>query len=217
MQLSHHNRITRAARSAIAGSVVRPLLLGALGVALAALAGAAVLSAGERKAGHKSLRGHAAVLHTPGATMSAVWASRPKTLTEMAGRAQSVVKATVTDITNGPPLVGDEADDVMPTQRITFKIGERWRGSSPREFVLFKTGSATRWIEDDPPYSLGEQYVLFVSRRPGDGTYLPVGPDGRIKVQEGRLRPLIDGPVAATVGGLSVPQARQVTTNPAGR
>jgi hypothetical protein len=171
-----------------------------------------VIGRGSDEAAAPTPRGNAAVLKADGASMTAAWASRPRTLAEMALRAKSVALVTVTAIAQGAPIRGDEPDDTVPTQRIRFEVKDRWRGSSPATFVLFKTGTARWWIENDPPYEVGEQYVLFASPRPDDPTtYLPEGPDGRIKVVDGRLRPLIEGPAAAALGGRGVAQAKQST------
>jgi hypothetical protein len=179
---------------------------------LAALGFAALAARDSGETAAPAPLGNAAVVHTPGARLGAVWAFRPRNLPELAGKASSVALASVTNVADGPPLRGDEPDDVMPTQRISFKVEDRWAGSSPSEFVLFKTGSNRNWIEDDPPYSVGEKYLMFVSPRPEDpGTYLPVAPDGRIKLIGGNLRPLIEGAVAASLGGRATAEAKQLT------
>jgi hypothetical protein len=59
---------------------------------------------------------------------------------------------------------------------------------------------------------------MFVSPRPGDpGTYLNVAPDGRLKVQDGRIRPLIEGAVAKRLGGANLAAAEQTAESVRGR
>lgn len=170
------------------------------------------------RSGAPAPRGEAAVLHRNGASLAAAWAFRPKSVDDMVSRATVGGVATVAKIAAGAPLRGDEPDDVMPTQRITFRFDQRWFGSGPAELVLYKTGNNATWIEDDPPYAVGEKYVMFVSPRPEEpSTYLNVAPDGRLKVQDGRLRPLVEGAVARSLGGASVAEAEQTADVARGR
>ena len=137
-------------------------------------------------------------------TFGATWAERPKSLQEMKKRAVAVMEAEVVSIDAGPDLPSEER--TIATQRITFRSVDSLKGAAPETFVLFKTGSATMSLEGDPPYSVGEHYVMFVERRtdPNDGTWLPIGPDGRLKLdKDKRIKPLIDGPVASELAGKS--------------
>jgi hypothetical protein len=196
------------------GVVVKSLpLLGALvlGTAAALLAVVLIARDGPDASGAVA-RGNAAVLHVPGASMGATW-MRPMGFSDMVAKTDHAVLATVTAVEAGPAEMSDEPGDPgTPTQRISFRVDERWRGPSIDSFVLYKTGTQSIWIDDDPPYHVGEQYVMFVRARAGDPrTLLNVGPDGRIKIVDGNLRPLIEGAVAARLGGLTVAQARQAT------
>lgn len=184
----------------------------ALVVVLLACAAAAALMIARNDGVSQVPLGNAAVLHPDGASMGATWAFRPRSVDQMVARAKVGGLATVTGIAAGPALRGDEPDDVMPTQRITLKFDEQWVGSAPSEIVLFKSGSNSSWIEDDPPYKVGEKYLIYASPRPEDpATYLNVAPDARIKVQDGRLRPLVEGSVAQQLGGRAPADAKAAT------
>jgi hypothetical protein len=94
-----------------------------------------------------------------------------------------------------------------PTQRVALAVEQRLLGNAPARVELFKIGSQTEWIEEDPPYSVGERYLLFVRPRRGDGrrAWLPVSPDGRLRVtRAGDLQPLATGPVADALRRTSV-------------
>ena len=97
----------------------------------------------------------------------------------------------------------DESGPV-PTQRIGFATQAVLKGGIAARFSLFKTGTQNFTLEGDPPYAVGEQYLLFIEPR-GDGTYLPVAPDGRVRITPtATVAPLIEGAVAAEIGGRSV-------------
>lgn len=108
-----------------------------------------------------------------------------------------------------------ETEAGIPTQRITLVAEERWFGSIPSRFTVFKTGSDSRWIEDDPPYKPGETYALYLTER-DDGAYLPVAPDGRVKIVDGKAEPLIPGPVAEEIEGDSAESLENQSTTAQG-
>lgn len=146
----------------------------------------------------------------------AAWVYRPASVTQMAQGSDAAFVATVTAVAPGSPLL-TEADPrtgenvpPIPTQRVTLTILDRWFGASPGQVVLFKTGSDNEYIAGDPPYAAGDRYVIFLGGKRGDGSYLPAGPDGRLQVVNGRLKSLIEGPVADRLDGLSLNGARQL-------
>lgn len=138
----------------------------------------------------------------PPQVASVVWDFRPGSVEALARESESMVHAEVVEVRAGEPLAADAAGhpegDSIPTQRIVFDVVEQMDGQSlPEQFQLFKTGSESLHLENDPPYRVGERYVLFVREREGEaGTYLPVAPDGRLlEKANGELEPLIDGAV----------------------
>lgn len=155
---------------------------------------------------------------TKGPVMHVDWFFRPDDLKSLARRGGSAVVATVRSIDKGPPLGpadGGEFGDVapIPTQRVAFSTEETWYGPVPEQFVLFKTGSDQAWIEGDPPYVVGETYVLFLDASPGPGgdTFVPVAPDGRLKVRDGLVDAVIPGAVEREVDGRSIGTIKQLS------
>lgn len=145
-----------------------------------------------------------------GAVAHAYWVNRPETLDRLTALSTAAVVASPITIVPGPSLVTDDLDVApIPTQRVTFKVEEKWFGDVPDEFVLFKTGSSEQWIEHDPPYQSSERYVLFMQPRP-DGLYIPAAPDGRLGLDNGRVKPFIPGPLAQKFAGVSVEDLRQM-------
>ena len=136
-----------------------------------------------------------------------VWSERPGSVDELAGRAAAVVEAEVVSVVEGPPLPADDPEHEIPTQRVTLATISVLDGASPgSEFVLFRTGSEELRLANDPPYELGERYVLFIRPRDGEpGTYLPVAPDGRLRIDAGGdAKAVIGGPVRREIEGRSV-------------
>jgi hypothetical protein len=146
-------------------------------------------------------------------TSLAVWAFRPESLRDLSDHSDQIVVARVLEVRQGPdlesppdPRAPDEGG--IPTQRIAFAVEHTIRGAdgSPLDrFTLFRTGGSREGdaplsLEGDPPYHVGEQYLLFLSRGPGD-TKIPAAPDGRLLLSDGRLRPLIEGAVGDAAAG----------------
>ena len=197
-------RAVQALRTARRGRLFLLALLAA-----AALALALVLAADESSSPTKRASG--ASTHEPHQkVLSGTWAFRPQTLAELVSKTPTVVVATVQAVNSGPPLVDGAEDGGLPTQRIQFKVDDRVYGKAPDVFDLFKTGSGEEWIEGDPPYAAGEQYLLFLEPRiNGDGsvepdTYVPVAPDGRLKIDGDSVRREIAGFLAGKLDGDSV-------------
>lgn len=145
----------------------------------------------------------------------AEWAWRPASVAEMSKGSEGAAQARVVAIEPGEPLRFDEPDHPgmrdIPTQVITFETENRWFGAIPERFQISKTGSDREWIEDDPPYAVGERYVMFLHRRLENGLYLnPV--DGRLKVDGQQVRALTDGAIANDVQRLPLPTIRTVST-----
>lgn len=173
---------------------------------LVALASAAVISLGSSLAIQASAQ--QAEQEAPPQVAQVVWDFRPDSVGELARGSASMVYAEVRDIRAGEPLVAD-ADghpegDQTPTQRITLDTVRHLQGKElPSSFELFRTGSEQLQLEGDPPYELGERYVLFVTEKQDEpGTYIASAPDGRLlEDARGRLEPLIEGPVGEQLDG----------------
>jgi hypothetical protein len=150
--------------------------------------------------------------HARASGLSILWAFRPRTIGALVKEATIATEATVVGVREGPRLFSEASDDPgVPTQRIALRAGRRIYGRVPTRLVLFKTGSPSAWGDGDPPYAVGERYLIFATRRPeGDGTFLNAGPDGRIRVVGGILQSLIPGRISQALAGLTVGEAGQI-------
>lgn len=175
-------------------------LLALAGAALASLALSLGISAAE-ESGPATQVGYAE------------WVEHPADVGDLEQEATAVVEAEVTAVEPGPDLVDDPADgsdpdEAIPTQRIGFSTIQVLDGQAPGTFKLFKTGSADLYLRNDPLYRAGERYVLFIRPRQGEpGTYLPVAPDGRLRLdQDGEAQAFINSPPANQLEGLTPQQ-----------
>lgn len=150
--------------------------------------------------------------------MSASWAFRPESLGELSDRAPIAVVAEVTGVAAGPPLSDQseaDPDSALSTQRIALRTQDTVYGDAPVAFELFKTGSESLALEGDPPYKVGESYLMFIKQRKGpdgavvSGEYLPVAPDGRLRIRDSRIVPVINGPVGQRVRGQRLAEVKR--------
>lgn len=133
-----------------------------------------------------------------GVVWAADWVHGGKDIAGTSAAATVIVRARVKSIREGESLKTPSAQDVapLPTQVIGFETLKAIKGSPGTTFELFKTGTQTKWLEDDPAYQLGETYLLFLEKRP-DGRFIPLGPDGRMKLGgDGSLKVQSDGPIS---------------------
>ena len=141
------------------------------------------------------------------------WAYAPRSLREFVRNSRHAVFAEVIAVRDGPPENVDEPGhdiEEVPSQRIDFRVIDRWFGDVGRRFTLYKTGSQDGWGEGDPPFAVGESDVIFLGRRRPDGAYLRSAIHGRLRLESGVLRPFIEGPVARRLAWLTVGEARSV-------
>lgn len=142
------------------------------------------------------------------AAAEASWISRPATVREQVESADAVVIATVVAVTPGPPIIA-AADEVNPTELVRMRVRERWRGTVEDSFTIKWLGTPNHgWIEGDPPYVEGQDYVLFLVARPDGPWYRPESPDGRLQILSGRLRSLIEGPFGDKANGKAPAELR---------
>lgn len=145
----------------------------------------------------------------PAPTRFATWAFRPTTLDSLVERSTGAFEGIVIRIGTGTSMqegAPDPSDDQpIATQRVTFRVDDTIYGDLPPEVVLFKVGSEDDFLEGDPPYKVGEDYLMFVSADSGaspPGTYINLAPDGRLRVKKGRLESVIDGFVSSKLGNM---------------
>ncbi|GIV98057.1 MAG: hypothetical protein KatS3mg057_2714 [Herpetosiphonaceae bacterium] len=157
---------------------------------------------------------HQAAAHTK-ATWGATWAFTPKSLAEARGRATNIVIAKVTDVRQADDIVVEapgepEGVDRIPTQRITFEVVRSLKGDSSPTLTLFHTGTDDKWIEGDPPYLVGETYLLFVEPKADEaGTYLVIAPEGRYRIVKGKVDPMVDHGFAGAMRGKDLAQVER--------
>ena len=100
-----------------------------------------------------------------------------------------------------------------PHRRVHLEVTKLLRGNVERQFKIWQTGNDTVQLVDDPPYRVGEAYVLFL--RPVDnepGTYVHVGPPGRFRALNNKLELMprvVNVPFAAALAGKSVSELEQ--------
>ncbi|WP_320668692.1 hypothetical protein [Patulibacter defluvii] len=140
-----------------------------------------------------------------GARSHASWIG-PASFAELVRGADFAGAATVVRVETGEPLPTPSAADAapLPTQVVTLRVEEQWKGDAVGRIRLFKTGNDTVWITDDPPYEPGQVYMLLATRRAEDGLLIPFGPEGRIEIRDGRASSLTDSPTAAVLDGQSI-------------
>lgn len=160
----------------------------------------------------------------PTVTAHASWAFHPKNFREARDRAHSIVHAQVVSVEKGDDLVlpvqGEpDGEDRIPTQRVTVRVKKVHKGSTAEGalLTLFQTGGTrllTRdakgqpdqspqaqqvFLEGDPPYEAGEEYVLLLEDGPR-GLLRPVSPEGRFKVEKnGTVKAMVDNEATHTV------------------
>jgi hypothetical protein len=155
--------------------------------------------------------------------VEASWADRPASVEAASKRSLFIVEARVSGVRTGAGLTtvediggGLTETDTTPTQLIDFSTRDAIHGSPPSTFTINKTGSSVWWIEGDPPYAVGERYLLFVERFVDDSgaasNYTTVGPDGRLFIDaDNILHAFIDGPVALQLDGRPLEVAKSKT------
>lgn len=124
---------------------------------------------------------------------TAIWYHNPRSLSDLAGLSTAVVVARVAGIYEAADIVVpteafDEGEHRVPNQRIAFEVERTLAGDVGRGFELFHTGNDEFVLESDPPFAIGESYLLFVMPR-DDGSYLVVSPEGRYQVTKDGLEP----------------------------
>ena len=137
--------------------------------------------------------------HHGAATAVASWVEGPSTEREMRGKSELVAHVEVVSVTPGAPIVATDvpadeaAHTAIPTQDVELLVCDKFAGSVPSKVTVMQYGNETLSLEGDPPYTVGQQYVMYL-RRFHDGTgkaterLLPVSVDGRLYVRrDGRL------------------------------
>lgn len=123
----------------------------------------------------------------------AFWVNQPRSVAETIELSSAVVIARVANVWAGEDLVvpveglNEANENRVPTQRVQFDVENVLHGEIDGSFELFHTGNSDFVLEGDPPYQVGQLYVLFVQPREGDTNYLAVSPEGRYDVMDNGL------------------------------
>ena len=145
-----------------------------------------------------------------GATWQATWHFHPTALAEAQERASAIITAQVMAVTQAADLVVPVAgepngEDRVPTQRITVEVLDALKGNVGQTLTLFRTGTDSTGIEGDPAYKVGETYVLFMQPKEDEaGSYRLIAPEGRFRVVNAQLEPMVDAGYAAAFRGKHV-------------
>jgi len=143
-----------------------------------------------------------------GPLVHALWYDNPRNLSEVMKLSSAIVIGEVTGVYDAPdivlPVEGLENNESrVPTQSIAFDVQQSLRGDVGSSFDLFHTGNEHFVLDGDPPYRVGERYVLFLTPRE-DGTYRVVSPEGRFAVERGALKPFSERDFAGLMKGSSL-------------
>jgi hypothetical protein len=134
----------------------------------------------------------------PPLAVHATFAPEPRTLDELVEQADAAAEVTVTGIetrTENPSAEPPHADGsgLVDKQRITFRVEDVVYGEPPADFTIEKLGSQAVAAEGDPPYQVGERYLLFLEPLPDVGLYVRTSRTGRLKVKpDGTLETFVD-------------------------
>lgn len=168
-------------------------------------------------------------MYRPAVVVHPVWNFQPKTVAEMKIKAENIVTAEVIKVERGDDIItkveGEpNGEDRIPTQKVTLKVGKSYKGAESDGIItLFQTGGQAQMpappaagsnpentkppiaeasqvvFAGDPPYQVGEQYLLFLESGPQNMQRI-VSPEGRYKLESnGTLSAMVDGDVAKQV------------------
>lgn len=140
------------------------------------------------------------------------WLSRPTSVRAAAGLAEAGVIGTVESVSREASVVA-APDESNPTSIVTMRVRDPWFGDVPDRFEIKWLGTpGGGYLEGDPPYEVGQDYVLFLKRRTDGPWYRPASPDGRMQILGDQGRPVIDGPLYDEVKGESPGQIKRTAT-----
>ena len=138
----------------------------------------------------------------------AVWERGPATIEEATAYSSIIVTAEVKKVVQAPDIVTvlpnhPRGEDREPNQRVHLQVTEilgQPNLASGRSDIevgstvrVYHIGDSTQWIYDDPPYQIGEKYVLFLYEKiDEEGTHLVISPEGRYLVDDGILHTVAD-------------------------
>lgn len=187
----------------------------ALGAALAGVAagvaGVAAFASDDRsplQSGVAPDRGHGGI--------EASWIDSAGSLAGLRDKSDVVVVATVSQVAEGPfskPQVTrpDSDADPLPSRRIILTVDRKLahRNTSMASTIeVIQLGDERSFINEDPPYRVGDKYILGLVRRPdGKNLWRPVGPDARLLITGTRVGTWVEGPLRRELAELEAADA----------
>lgn len=116
---------------------------------------------------------------------------RPGTVKKLLAASAGVAVFEVRDIRTGTPLKEPGKDGVtFPAQEIVLELSESLDGKLPRQIRLDRVGTDVTGTEGDPPYKVGERYLMFL-RGPiqwnGKTFHMPTSMDSRFLLDGDKL------------------------------
>ncbi len=159
--------------------------------------------------------------------VSSLWRHHPTSWKELDAISTTIVVAQVTAVNQNQDFVkeipaeeGPGEDLRLKSQDIVLKVLRTLKGDPGDTVTVYYSGIGAYMRDgadpdpfianEDPPYSVGETYVLFLEPNTGKpGTYWIVSPEGRFRVVEGKLQPMSEEPFAAAMRGKRVEALEQ--------
>jgi hypothetical protein len=138
-----------------------------------------------------------------GPLVHALWYDNPRNLSEVMKLSRAIVVAEVTGVYDSPDIVVPVEGLENNESRIAFEVQQSLRGDLGSSFDLFHTGNEHFVLAGDPPYRVGQRYVLFLTPRE-DGTYRVVSPEGRFAIERGAIEPASERDFARLMKGSSL-------------
>ena len=146
----------------------------------------------------------------------AEWEHKPQNLAQAKGLSDQIVLGTVRGAQPGQPYTSEVAGEpggtvIYPTQNVTVRVDEAIKGPAREGGVVTieRAGDSEgcHRVAGDPPYEVGQQYVLLLENGRGGRPGHVISPAGRLQVAlNNALRAVEDNPVARDVAGQRLEQ-----------
>lgn len=141
----------------------------------------------------------------------AVWEFNPTSMAELKGKSTNIIAGKVINIEQGEEIIYEHEDEpeptIIPTQVITLEVTESLKGTSTKgeQIKVFRTGGENIiFLEEDPKYVQGKEYMLFLRPQENSKLFLVVAPAGRYAIENGKMQPVIETGFGSDFKGLGV-------------
>ena len=143
----------------------------------------------------------------------ASWQFRPETPGRAKQLSTMIFHGRVSEVQQAADIVAQTPNGDQPrtpTQRIFFEVLKPIYGNPSQAVRVWHMGTDTIHFEGDPPYRVGEEYVLFVYPNDESGTHVVLSPECRYRVAQGRLEPVSEVDWTLALRGKSVSDLEQL-------